>query len=40
MTAVEVPLQMEREPGELPTVRHPDGTIAGLFFLKESVPVP
>ena len=40
ITVVNVPLQMEREPGQFRLSVHPDGTIAGLFFLKEGVPVP
>jgi len=40
ITVVNVPLQMQREPGQFRLSVHPDGTIAGLFFLKEGVPVP
>lgn len=40
LTVVSVPLQMEHEPGQFRLSAHPDGTIAGLYFLKEGVPVP
>lgn len=40
ITVVNVPLQMQHEPGQFRLSVHPDGTIAGLFFLKEGVPVP
>ncbi|OHT67532.1 hypothetical protein BKG66_22965 [Mycobacteroides chelonae] len=40
LTVVNVPLQMERAPGQFRLTVHPDGTIAGLYFLKEGVPVP
>lgn len=39
LTVVNVPLQMEREPGQFRVTFHEDGTIAGLYFLKEGVPV-
>jgi uncharacterized protein DUF3887 len=40
ITVVNVPLQMEREPGQFRLSVHPNGTIAGLFLLKQDVPVP
>jgi Protein of unknown function (DUF3887) len=40
LTVVNVPLQMEHEPGQFRLSVHPDGTIAGLYFLKQGVPVP
>lgn len=40
LTVVNVPLQMARQPGQFRLTVHPDGTIAGLYFLKEGVPVP
>jgi hypothetical protein len=39
LTVVNVPLQMEREPGQFRVTFHGDGSIAGLYFLKEGVPV-
>ena len=40
LTVVNVPLQMDRMPGQFRVKIHPDGTIAGLYFLREGVPVP
>ncbi len=40
LTVINVPLQMEHEPGQFRLTVHPDGTIAGLYFLKQGVPVP
>lgn len=40
LTVVNVPLQMEHAPGQFRLTVHPDGTVAGLYFLKEGVPVP
>jgi hypothetical protein len=40
LTVVNVPLQMARQPGEFRITVHPDGTVAGLYFLNEGVPVP
>lgn len=40
LTVVNVPLKMEHAPGEFRLTVHPDGTVAGLYFLKEGVPVP
>lgn len=40
LTVVNVPLQMEHTPGQFRLTVHPDGTVAGLYFLKEGVPVP
>lgn len=39
LTVVNVPLQMEKEPGEFRVTFHPDATVAGLYFLKTGVPV-
>ncbi|MEU4729062.1 DUF3887 domain-containing protein [Streptomyces sp. NPDC023588] len=38
-TVVNVPLRMERGPGEFRVTFHPDGSIAGLLFLKPGVPI-
>jgi hypothetical protein len=40
LVVVNVPLQMEQKPGQFRVSVHPDGTISGLYFLKEGVPVP
>jgi hypothetical protein len=40
LTVVNVPLQMDKKPGQFRLTVHPDGTFAGLYFLKEGVPVP
>lgn len=40
LVVVNVPLQMERTPGQFRLSVHPDSTIAQLFFLREGVPVP
>jgi hypothetical protein len=40
ITVVNVPLQMQNEPGQFRLSVHPDGTIAGLYFLRAGVPVP
>lgn len=40
LTVVNVPLQMERQPGQFRLTIHPDGTIAGIYFLKDGTPVP
>src|SRR5581483_9011897 len=40
LTVVNIPLQMERMPGEFRVTFHPDGTVAGLFLLKVGVPIP
>jgi hypothetical protein len=40
LTVVNVPLQMQHEPGQFRLTVHPDGTVAGVFLLKEGVPVP
>jgi hypothetical protein len=40
ITVVNVPVQMQRQPGQFRLSVHPDGTIAGMFFLKQGVPVP
>ncbi len=39
LVVVNVPLQMERRPGQFRISVHPDGTIAQLLFLREGVPV-
>ncbi|MGR4878073.1 DUF3887 domain-containing protein [Streptomyces sp. LARHCF249] len=38
-TVVNVPLRMEREPGEFRVTFHKDGSIAGLLFLETGVPL-
>ena len=40
LTVLNVPLQMDRMPGQFRVKIHPDGTIAGVYFLREGVPVP
>ena len=41
LTVVNVPLQMQHQPGQLRVTFHDkDGKVAGLFFLKTGVPVP
>ncbi|UCZ60297.1 DUF3887 domain-containing protein [Mycolicibacterium phocaicum] len=40
LTVVNVPLQMDRMPGQFRVKIHPDGTIAGVYFLRDGVPVP
>jgi hypothetical protein len=40
ITVVNVPLQMQDAPGQFRLSVHPNGQIAGLYFLKEGVPVP
>ena len=40
LIVVNVPLQMQNAPGQFRLSVHPDGEIAGLFFLREGVPVP
>ena len=40
LVVVNVPLQMDRQPGQFRLSVHPDGTVSGLYFLKEGVPVP
>jgi len=40
LIVVNVPLQMDRMPGQFRVKIHPDGTIAGVYFLREGVPVP
>jgi hypothetical protein len=40
LTVVNLPLQMARRPGQFRLTVHPDGTVAGLYFLREGVPVP
>lgn len=40
LTVVNIPLQMERAPGQFRLTVHPDGSVAGLYFLKDGVPVP
>ncbi|MGW0392848.1 DUF3887 domain-containing protein [Streptomyces sp. NPDC003042] len=37
-TVVNVPLRMERQPGEFRVSFHEDGSIAGLWFLEPGVP--
>jgi uncharacterized protein DUF3887 len=40
LTVVNIPLQLAQQPGQFRVKVHPDGTIAGLYFLKAGVPVP
>ncbi|MCW2561004.1 MAG: hypothetical protein JWP55_4968 [Mycobacterium sp.] len=40
ITVVNVPLQMQNAPGQFRLSVRTDGQIAGLYFLKEGVPVP
>jgi hypothetical protein len=40
ITVVNVPLQMQNAPGQFRLSVRSDGQIAGLYFLKEGVPVP
>jgi len=40
LTVVDVPLRMERQPGELRLTFNKNGRIAGFFFLKAGTPVP
>jgi hypothetical protein len=40
ITVVNVPLQMQKRPGQFRVSVHPDGTVSGLYFLREGVPVP
>lgn len=40
LTVVNVPLQMQNRPGQFRVSVHPDGTVSGLYFLREGVPVP
>jgi Protein of unknown function (DUF3887) len=40
LTIVNVPLQMQQEPGQFRVTFHSDGTVAGLLFLRAGVPVP
>jgi hypothetical protein len=39
LTVVNIPLQMQTQPGEFRVTFHPDQTVAGLFFLKAGTPV-
>jgi hypothetical protein len=40
LTVEQVPVQLSQGPGEVRITFHPDGTIAGIFFLRPGVPVP
>jgi hypothetical protein len=40
ITVVTLPLQMQNAPGQFRLSVRSDGQIAGLYFLKEGVPVP
>jgi len=40
ITVVNVPLQMARKPGQFRLSVHPDGSVSGLYFLREGVAVP
>ena len=39
LTVVNIPLQMQTQPGEFRVTFHPDKTVAGLYFLKAGTPV-
>jgi serine/threonine protein kinase len=39
-TIVNVPLQLQQQPGQFRVTFNDDGTVAGLLFLKAGVPVP
>lgn len=39
LTVVNIPLQMTNMPGEFRVTFHSDGTVAGLWLLKEGVPI-
>jgi hypothetical protein len=40
LTVVQVPVHLAGGDGEIRITFHPDGAIAGLFFLRAGVPVP
>ena len=40
LTVVNIPLQMDRKPGQFRVKIHPNGTIEAVYFLREGVPVP
>lgn len=40
LTVVNIPLQMDRKPGQFRVKVHPNGTIEAVYFLREGVPVP
>jgi hypothetical protein len=40
LTVVNIALRMEKQPGQFRVTFHPDGTVAGLYFLRSGVPVP
>jgi hypothetical protein len=40
LTVVDIPVVMAKQPGQFRVKVHPDGTVAGIYFLKEGVPVP
>jgi hypothetical protein len=40
LTVEQVPVQLANAPGEIRITFHPDGTVAGLFFLTAGNPVP
>ena len=39
LTVVNLPLRLEREPGQFRVSVRPDGTVTSLFFLRQGVPV-
>lgn len=39
VTVVNVPLRMERQPGDFRVTFHEDGSIAGLWFLQAGLPI-
>jgi hypothetical protein len=40
LVVVRIPLHLQHANGEYRETYHPDGTVAGLYFLKPGVPVP
>ena len=40
LTVVNIPLRMQNRPGQFRISVHPDGSVSGLYFLREGVPVP
>jgi hypothetical protein len=39
LTVEQVPVQLAQGPGEVRVTFHPDGTVAGLYFLQPGLPV-
>lgn len=40
LTVIQIALRLERARGEYRVTFHPDGTIAGIYFLRAGVPLP